>query len=64
MPWAAVGIGTLIVIALLCIIWAARAVASRADDQMEERLANQDEPRCDITGQRLTAREQFERECG
>ena len=64
MLWAIVGIGALIVISLLCIVWAALAVASRADDQMDEWLASRDEPRCDVTGRRLTARERFERESG
>lgn len=44
MLWAIVGIGALIVISLLCIVWAALAVASRADDQMDEWLASHDEP--------------------
>ena len=64
MLWAIVGIGALIAIAIAACVMGACVLASRADDQMDQWLASHDEPRCDVTGQRLTAREQFERESG
>lgn len=65
MLWAIIGIGALIVVALAVIVWAAFAIAGRADDQLEDWLnSRENEPRNEITGQPLTARERFERESG
>jgi hypothetical protein len=45
MLWAAIGIGALIVITFCAFIFAAMAVASRADDQMDEWLAERERER-------------------
>jgi hypothetical protein len=42
MPWAAIGIGALIVIAFFAFIFAAMAVAKRADQDMDEWLAERE----------------------
>jgi hypothetical protein len=43
MLWAIIGIGALILITLMVLAWAACAVAGRADDQLEEWLANHED---------------------
>lgn len=70
MLWAIVGIGALLCVALVMFVFAASAVAKRADEQIERYLADTRKyhddggARCDVTGQPLTAAERFERESG
>lgn len=52
------GIALLIVIVIVGSVIAARSIAKRADREIDTF------PRCEITGQPLTVRQQFEHECG
>lgn len=59
--WALIAIGgiaLLIVIVIAGSIIAARSIAKRANREIDTF------PRCDLSGQPLTMREQYEHECG
>lgn len=63
MSWtliAITGIGLLILITIIAAIWAAMMVAKRSDNDIGPDAL----PRCDATGQPLTPRQQYDRECG
>ena len=48
---------------VMLIGWACLAAASRADDQIDEWLRDDGEPRHPVTGQPLTIEDQYQQEC-
>jgi len=59
-------IGIIAASIILFVIGACRvaAQADRNTERMLDLMADEGEPRCDLTGQRLTVRERFEQGCG
>lgn len=62
MIWIMIALAVIFIIAVCC---AAVAIRNAADDQIDS-FPREDviRPRCDVTGQPLTARQQYDRECG